>query len=198
MTGHYWIQTASGRKFYYDDVQPMHFYMPDMAAALSRLCRYNGQLKDVPDLEDVIYTIAQHSVYVYQFLKRIPECPKEAYPWALLHDAVEGYYTDMTSPQKAMDPIYKEHERDAEEAFRIAYNIPYNMEIYRWVKYADTQLLFMESQEMCAIPCDQWDNPEEPEMALRDLDPHFYYWSPKTAKQQYMAAFSEITPYLHK
>jgi hypothetical protein len=196
MAGKHWIQTASGKKFFYDDVRPEQFFIPDMAAALSRLCRYNGQLKNTPELEDELYVVGQHSVYVYRFLEAIPECPRRALPWALLHDGVEGYYTDMPSPQKAMDPIYREREHEAEACFRAQYGIPYDATIERWVKYADIQLLWMESQEVCAIPSNLWDVPGTPVMSLRDLDPDFYFWRPKKARMEYLAAFNDVSEYL--
>jgi hypothetical protein len=194
MSREHWIQTASGKRFFYDDVTPQQFDVEDMAAGLSRLCRYNGQLKDGPELEDEIYCIAQHSVYVYWFLRdHVPNCPEEALPWALLHDAVEGYYTDMPSPQKAMNPEYKAQEAWAEKMFLHAYGIPYNEEIHDFVKYSDIQILWAESQEMCAIPSDLWDIPGLPETSLRTLDPDFYYWRPKKARAEYMKAYAEIS-----
>jgi len=196
MSRSHWIQTASAKRFYYDAVTPDQFDINDMAAGISRCCRYNGQLKDGPELEDEIYCIAQHSVYVYRFLKELrktrPDCPERALAWALLHDAVEGYYTDMPSPLKAVSPEYKQHEALAERAFIDGYNVPFDPEIHRWVKYADIQLLWAESQEMCAIPSDLWDVPSTPVRALRDIDPDFYYWRPKKAREEYMAAYEEI------
>jgi len=195
--GNYWIQTASAKRFYYDDVTPDAFDINDMTAGISRCCRYNGQLADRPELEDEIYVIAQHSVYVYRFLKNFhPECPERALPWALLHDAVEGYYTDMPSPLKAVSPEYKKHEALAELAFIQGFGIPFDPEVYRWVKYADMQLLFAESQEMCAIPSDLWDVSSMPEKSMREIDPEFYYWRPKKAREEYLQAFAEIKPML--
>lgn len=197
MSREHWIQTASGKRFYYDDVTPEQFDIGDMSAGVCRCCRYNGQLKDTPELEDVIYSIAQHSVYVYRLLRdHFPDCPKKALPWALLHDAVEGYYTDMPSPLKAVSPEYKNHEVMAEMAFIEGFRIPFDPEIQRWVKYADIQLLWAESQEMCAIPSDLWDVPALPDRSMREIDPNFFYWGPKKARQEYLAAFEEIKPIL--
>ena len=197
MSREHWIQTASGKRFYYDDLDPSQFCISDMSAGLSRCCRYNGQLKDGPELEDEIYTIAQHSVYVYWFLRDyVPEAPREALPWALLHDGVEGYYTDMPSPLKAVNQEYKIHEKAAEEQFMKAYKIPYSTEIERWVKYGDIQLLWAESQEMCAIPSDLWDVPGTPVRTLFEIDPFFHYWRPGMARRTFLSAFEEIKPLL--
>ena len=196
MRGTHWINTASGRRFYYDDVRGEDFHIPDIAAALSRNCRYNGQLKDGPELEDEIYSIAQHSVYVYWLLEQDPVCPRKALPWALLHDAPEAYYTDMTSPQKEMSPEYRAAEEYAEGRFRPTHGIPYDEEVVRWVKYADIQVLWMESQVMCAIGSDQWSNPGMPVMTIQELDLEFYFWRPKKARMEYLKAYAEIQKYL--
>lgn len=193
MSRDHWILTASGKKFYYDDVTPEQFDIGDMAAGISRSCRYNGQLKDGKELEDEIYCVAQHSVYVYWFLRdHVPNCPPEALAWALLHDGVEGYYADLPSPLKALNTQYKEHESVAELAFQRAFRIPFSKEIHHYVKYSDIQILWAESQEMCAIPSQLWDIPGVPEITLRELDPDFYYWRPKKARDEFMKAFEEI------
>lgn len=197
MSREHWIQTSSGKRFYYDSVHPEQFDINDIASGLSRNCRYNGQLKNTPELEDEIYCVAQHSVYVYLLLRdHVPNCPREALPWALLHDGVEGYYCDLPSPLKGMLPEYKAHEHVAEEAFITGYKIPYSKLIHQWVKYADIQILWAESQEMCAIPSDLWDVPGLPEKTLRGIDPEFYFWRPKHAKEMYLRAYEEIKPLL--
>ena len=197
MSREHWILTASGKRFYYDDVRSGQFDITDIAVGLSRNCRYNGQLTDSPELEDEIYVVAQHSVYAYWFLRdHVPNAPREALPWALLHDAVEAYYTDIPSPLKGLLGEYKAREHEAEMAFIEQFGIPYNQTIQQWVKYADIQILWAESQEMCAIPSDMWDVPGNPEISLRDLDPFFCYWRPKQAKEAYLNAFEEIKPLL--
>lgn len=198
MTKEYWIQTASGKRYYYDSTEddPQDFYLSDMARGVSRLCRYAGQMKDVPELEDEIYSVAQHSVYVYRMLRDRPDVPRRVLPWALLHDALEGFYVDLPSPLKALVPSYGVLEHTAEKSFTSFYGIPFDDEVKRWVKYADYQVLYAESEEFCAIPSSMWDVPATPAKTLREIDPDFFYWRPKHAYNQYMSSYQEVLPYL--
>jgi hypothetical protein len=82
-----WIQTISGKPIDLLDVKPDSIYIRDIAHALSRLCRFTGHV-------DGFYSVAQHSVLVSQQL------PKELALQGLLHDAVEAYIADVSSPLK--------------------------------------------------------------------------------------------------
>ena len=82
-----WVQTFSGKKF--DLINPSidSVCLIDIAHALSRICRFNGHVKN-------FYSVAEHSVYV-------SNCVPEKYAKeALLHDAHEAYVGDVTSPMK--------------------------------------------------------------------------------------------------
>ena len=150
-----WILTATGRKFHYLANDPSEFHVPDMAAALSRMCRYSGHLSDKYD--DDIYSVAQHSVYVYWLLLK-KGAPKRVLPWAIAHDMPEAYWTDVPSPLKALLPNYKEMENNSAAIMRERYGIPYDEEIERHVKWADMQILYAESQELTSIPSELWDD----------------------------------------
>ena len=114
--------TAHGRAFYALDPRPEEVFIDDIAAQLSRICRFGGALKEHVDLEwaewgrnrgtwnyschahesgeDVrviaeTYSVAQHSVLVAD---NVPEPYKLR---ALLHDAAEAYVGDVIKPIKA-------------------------------------------------------------------------------------------------
>lgn len=87
------MTTASGRRFYPGDPRPEEIDIWDIANSLSRICRFNGHIKDNLDL----YSVAQHSCLVCDYV----EDPKLKLA-ALLHDATEFAVGDMTTPVKIL------------------------------------------------------------------------------------------------
>lgn len=93
--------TASGYPFWSLDPRPEDIRIEDIAAHLSRICRFGGALKEkafnaAGSYEFIeIYSVAQHSVLVSQ------RVPQEFALEALLHDAAEAYVGDMVKPVKA-------------------------------------------------------------------------------------------------
>lgn len=83
-----WIQTASGRAFSLIMPTAAMVYLPDIVHSLSRIVRFNGHTLGWP------YTVAQHSLLVASLVD--PEHRKDA----LLHDAGEAYYGDLSTPLK--------------------------------------------------------------------------------------------------
>lgn len=82
-----WMQTATGRQFWPLDPRPDEIDILDIAAALSKLCRYGGHCA-------WHYSVAQHSVYVSH------QVPPEHALAGLLHDATEAYCVDVPRPLK--------------------------------------------------------------------------------------------------
>ena len=184
-----WILTQSTRKFDLANPKPSQVSIEDIAAGLSRICRFNGQLKSA--LDDVIYSVAQHSVYVKRYLEMI-DAPKKARPWGLLHDAPEAFYGDVTSPLKSLLPEYSVYEERGAVAVRERFSVPYDAEVIKHVKYADKQLVLMESVVVTSMPSRLWDMPEESTHTMKDLDPDFYPWSPAKSRQEFLKEFSSL------
>lgn len=87
-----WMQTYTGRQFFPYAPKADDVCIEDIAHHLALTCRYNGAC-------EWHYSVAQHSVYVSQFLER------EGYDmeWqliGLLHDAAEAYCNDLVRPVK--------------------------------------------------------------------------------------------------
>lgn len=82
-----WMQIASGKNFWPLDPRPDEIEIEDIAAALSKLCRFNGHTNQ-------FYSVAQHSVLVSRACN-----PSDAL-WGLLHDASEAYLGDVIRPLK--------------------------------------------------------------------------------------------------
>lgn len=115
--------SASGRPFWSYDPDPSEVSILDIAAQLSRLCRFNGALRE--DIE--IYTVAQHSCLVSD------HCPPELRLEGLLHDAHEYMLGDMSKPIKmnlaliAGDDSWKLLEHRVESAVRRRFGLPQQM-----------------------------------------------------------------------
>lgn len=120
-TGRGYNQTsASGHPFWALDPRPEDIRTYDIAAQLSRMCRFNGALRD--DVE--IYTVAQHCCLVSD------HCPPELALEGLLHDAHEYMVGDMSKPIKmnlnivAGDDYWKVLEHRVERVLRLKFGLP--------------------------------------------------------------------------
>ena len=80
-----WIQTYSGSKFDFLDLEGNDYFIVDIAHALSNLCMFGGH-------SNFHYSIAQHSVYLSQQL------PEELKLIGLLHNSASAYLGRLPSP----------------------------------------------------------------------------------------------------
>lgn len=97
-----WMQTYSGRQFWPLDPRADEIHLPDIAASLSKMCRYAGHTLDH-------YSVAEHSVLMMRHLRDHGH-GLDVLRWALLHDASEAYLVDVPRPVKPFLPGYREHE----------------------------------------------------------------------------------------
>ena len=132
----YNMTLASGRAVYPLDMRPEDIHIEDIAASLSRICRFNGHLRH--DVEH--YSVAQHSVHVSHLVD--PFFAREA----LLHDATEAYVGDMVRPLKVDLADYNEIERRVWIAVAERFNLPVNMSPR--IKHADNVALATEFRDI--------------------------------------------------
>jgi 5'-deoxynucleotidase YfbR-like HD superfamily hydrolase len=113
----------------------------DIAYALSNLCRFGGSCK-------MFYSVAQHSVYVANLLKLWGYDIKMQLA-GLLHDAAEGYVTDLPTPIKRLLPDYKALENVVQTAIFAKFNIAYEgANYYHLIKEADEHVNFAECTQV--------------------------------------------------
>lgn len=107
------ITTATGQRFYALAAEPT-ITIEDIAAALSKVCRYGGHCRR-------FYSVAEHSVLVSRIMEhRELGDPLEG----LLHDATEAYLSDVVGPFKQLLPDYLALEAKLERDVRRVFGLP--------------------------------------------------------------------------
>ena len=116
-----WQRMLSGRRLDLLDPSPLDVEISDIAHGLARVARWNGQT-----LGDHAFSVAQHSVFVFEIFKRLnPEAGAERQMAALLHDAPEYVIGDMISPFKAtLGDDYKLVEKRLQHAIQLRFALP--------------------------------------------------------------------------
>lgn len=130
---HHWCTTYTGGRFWPLDPKPEHVQLPDIAHALSNICRFGGHTRS-------FYSVAQHSVLVSQ------QVAPEHRLTALLHDATEAYVGDIVRPLKVQMPDYGDIEYCVWLAVCQKFNL--SPEIHPSVKEADNVLLMTERRDL--------------------------------------------------
>lgn len=118
-----WIMTQSGRMFFFEHPHPSSIDIQDIAAALSKICRFTGHTR-------CHYSVAEHSIRVSWLaeMKYGRAFAREG----LLHDAAEAYVSDLNGPLKRLvGEGYKRWEGVAEEAVAAKFNftVPKSKEV---------------------------------------------------------------------
>lgn len=177
---HPFIMTASGEDFWFLNPAPETILIEDIAAALSKICRYTGHCRH-------FYSVAQHSVIVSHLV------PEEQALEGLLHDASEAYLGDMSAPLKRQLPEYQEIEGIVESAIAKKFGLMYNLDL-GWpsaVKRADIQVLALEKKLLLPESKTPWgilDGVECPDEKLLH-----HCWQPVVAELRFLQQFVELT-----
>lgn len=95
--------------------QPDQFTLSDIAGALSKICRFGGQ---VP----LFYSVAEHCVHAANIAIEDGHDSKTCAA-VLMHDAAEAFLGDIVKPLKVMLPEYAELERRMEEVIGAKFGI---------------------------------------------------------------------------
>src|SRR5687768_10005799 len=104
----FWLGTNAGNVIDLIDPKPDQITIEDIAAGLSKVCRFNGQIKDW-------YCVAEHSAHVAELV------PNQLKLIALLHDASEAYLCDVPTPLKrALGDVYSDIEARVTAAIALA------------------------------------------------------------------------------
>lgn len=108
------IETVTGRRFYALNDDP-GFDIFEIAAGLSKACRYSGQCLD-------FYSVAEHSVLVSEIM----ETWRMGDPFeGLMHDGTEAFLSDIAGPWKRRLPDYKALEAEIEGKLKSHFGLPH-------------------------------------------------------------------------
>jgi hypothetical protein len=167
-----WMQLASGRKFWPVDPRADEVFIEDIAAALSKMCRYGGHCKR-------FYSVAEHCVLMAH------AAPEELALHCLLHDAQEAYLSDVIRPIKSQLHGYGAMETAVESVIAQRFNLPHPMPA--GVKWFDNAILADERAQnmepMPDVPNAEWGAPHAP------LGVRLAFWTPEKAEFEFLAAF---------
>jgi hypothetical protein len=152
-----WLQTHSGNAFYYTDPDRSHIAIHDIAAALSKICRFHGHCLK-------FYSVAQHSVLVSHHVETVDGFSALSFSqqqnvlrWALMHDAAKAYIGDIARPLRySLEGMstYNDYEQDVLRAIAHHFGMtPLTKYVYaRYIEVADLAVLARERIEFMA-PC---------------------------------------------
>lgn len=167
-----WIETFTGKHFYFLDPKENDIDIRDIAHALAFTCRYTGH-------SNRFYSVAEHSVLV-SYLANDPLT-------ALLHDASEAYITDIASPIKRHLGGYAEMEDRIME--KIARKFGFSYPLDPDIKDCDATQLKTEAKHLLRSKGASWAH-LYPTKRLHGIAPNC--WTPQAAEQRFLERFDEV------
>ena len=162
---HPWIETFTGKRFTFGQINPDLIDINDIAHALSMQCRYAGHCRR-------FYSVAEHSVLVMQHLN-LQGAYSILLKAALLHDASEAYLGDVTRPLKLQLREYRIIEEEVQDAIWVKFGCwPIHSERLR-IKDSDNAILAAEARWLMPSRGEGWglDGIEVPEIIIDGMFP---------------------------
>jgi hypothetical protein len=173
-----WIQTFSGGAFWPLDPMEADVSALDIAAALSKQCRFAGHCRR-------FYSVAEHSVLIWRVARARGFSLRDQRA-ALLHDASEAYLVDIPRPVKPGLTNY--HEIEDRLMSIIARRFDFKWPLPSSVKELDLAILSDERlQNMAPMAVDglEWGNTAPP------LNVLLQFWAPDKAFGEFVRAAAE-------
>lgn len=174
-----WIHTHSGEKFDLVNPTPEQIHLPDIAHALSLLCRYTGHTRK-------FYSVAEHSILMSLHAEnmKLGDGDRRLLRTFLLHDASEAYVGDLNRPLKQLLPEYQAVEDKVQVAIAKRFDLiyPYPKVVHEY----DTRIL-MDEKEVLLSP-GSWDLGVAPLGISDDI----IAWGPLPAERLFLARSAEL------
>lgn len=174
-----WIQTVSGVKF--DAIEPTAEMISilDIAHALSKLCRYNGHVRE-------FYSVAQHCSLGTMALDEMGY-DEDVQLQFLLHDASEYVLSDVPRPFKKYLGNYYEIEAGIQKVIMKKFGLP--EQLVQEVVDMDNRMLRTEAEQLFDFaPLDDW------HLACGEpVDMEIHPLTPPEAQHQFLSIFQDLT-----
>ncbi len=155
-----WMQTRSGRRFRFDDIESNHIEPSDVAWSLGHTCRFAGHCRR-------FYSVAEHTLLMVHLLNSDVgmfdvESKFVVTGQILVHDAHEAYVGDMTRPLKAhIGDAWRLIEEQVENHVRASLGVSGpRFDDWSTVSRLDAMLLAAEARELMTWPPERWDIPD--------------------------------------
>lgn len=161
------IRLLSGHYLNLEDPQPDQFTLSDIAGALSKICRFGGQV-------NCFYSVAEHSWHCCQVAKG-DGLPLETQLAVLLHDAAEAFVGDVVKPLKVMLSDYKAIESNVVAAISKKWQVNFDDPTIEEIDHA---MLIAERRFLFTADKVKWTG----EDTVRILAPSFECWTPMNAQ----------------
>ena len=186
-----YIRMHSGQKFYLKTPRDNEISIPDLAYHLAGINRYTGGSR---------YTVAQHCVVAAQMAQRF--YPDQRYLPAkmLIHDAAEAYYSDMSSPLKALNPDYRALLQEADLAIETKFDLTFLDD--PMFKVVDERMWLTERLVVYPTkPADFGEDVEgvtnEPfELNAEELHHYFGAWGAREAEEEWLLHRHSLLPWV--
>lgn len=162
------IRLRSGK--YFDLLNPRaeDFTIADIAGALSKICRFGGQIER-------FYSVAEHSFLCAAEVES-RQYPRPACVHALLHDAAEAFVGDVVKPLKLLLPAYDEIESRILSVIFAKYDVIGKYALV--VKEIDEAMLIAERRVLFSSDDCVWAGENE----VRTINPNIRAMNPEDAE----------------
>jgi hypothetical protein len=169
------IQTFTGSKFDFIDIEKNNVSIYDIAHSLSNICRFTGHTKKH-------YSVAQHCVLASKYASDNNKLV------TLLHDATECFIGDMSSPLKSIFPDYCALEdKIYKNLIAKMFNLPDEMP--KEVKEIDLKMLVTEKRDLLRKSNIEWSE------FFNNIEPYadkIKPWSNKKAEIKFLNTFYKL------
>ncbi len=169
------IRLRSGRYFDLLDPQPDQFTLGDIAGALSKICRFGGQINE-------FYSVAEHSVHCAENV-----IIAEVSAAALMHDAAEAFCGDVVKPLKVMLSEYAAIEARVEKVIGQKFGIDFAKH-HDAVRDIDRAMLIAERKHFFTSDNVVWTGEKE----VRTINVVFRASCPYSAEMNFLAKAGEL------
>ena len=173
------IRLRSGRYFDFLDPQPDQFTIEDIAGALSKICRFGGQIER-------FYSVAEHSCLCAK-VAQDDGLSQDTIRAVLLHDAAEAFCGDVVKPLKVMLSEYGPVEKRVEAVIQLKFGVDFEAE-RKHIREIDHGMLIAERRALFSPDQVEWTG----EKQARRLDVKLMGWLPLMAESRFLHWVSQL------